>query len=76
MFSALQTYNGWTVGAGLEWAFANNWSAKVEYLYINFGNGPTVAATAKLSIADGNMADNIGRVGVNCRFGGPVVARY
>jgi outer membrane immunogenic protein len=24
---------GWTGGAGVEWAFRQNWSAKVEYLY-------------------------------------------
>lgn len=24
---------GWTAGAGVEWAFQRNWSAKVEYLY-------------------------------------------
>ena len=24
-------------GAGLEWAFAENWSAKVEYKYLDFG---------------------------------------
>jgi opacity protein-like surface antigen len=25
---------GWLVGAGIEWAFAANWSAKVEYNYL------------------------------------------
>src|SRR5271154_5229228 len=25
--------NGWTVGAGLEYMFAQNWSAKIEYQY-------------------------------------------
>jgi len=25
---------GWLVGAGIEWAFAPNWSAKVEYNYL------------------------------------------
>ena len=25
---------GWLVGAGVEWAFAANWSAKVEYNYL------------------------------------------
>lgn len=24
---------GWTAGGGLEWAFQQNWSAKIEYLY-------------------------------------------
>jgi outer membrane immunogenic protein len=26
---------GWTVGAGLEWAFAENWTFKVEYLFVD-----------------------------------------
>jgi outer membrane immunogenic protein len=26
---------GWTVGGGLEWAFAENWTAKVEYLFVD-----------------------------------------
>jgi outer membrane immunogenic protein len=26
---------GWTVGAGLEWAFADNRTAKVEYLFLS-----------------------------------------
>src|SRR5262245_10625054 len=25
---------GWLVGAGIEWAFASNWSAKVEYNFL------------------------------------------
>ena len=33
------TQSGWTAGAGIEWAFADNWTAKVEYLYVNLGNG-------------------------------------
>ena len=27
---------GWTVGAGVEGKFTNNWSAKLEYLYMDF----------------------------------------
>lgn len=33
-----QTRWGWTVGGGVEWAFVNNWSAKVEYNYIDLGS--------------------------------------
>lgn len=29
---------GWTAGAGAEWMFMPNWSAKVEYLYYDLGN--------------------------------------
>jgi outer membrane immunogenic protein len=28
---------GWTIGAGIENAFAVNWSWKVEYLYVDLG---------------------------------------
>jgi outer membrane immunogenic protein len=32
---------GWTAGAGLEWAFADNWTAKVEYLFVDLlGKAP------------------------------------
>jgi outer membrane immunogenic protein len=74
---------GWTVGAGLEWAFAGNWSALVEYDHYGFDSkgvgfsdpNSFVAATANL-----NVRQNIDvvKVGVNYRFWtpGPVVARY
>jgi outer membrane immunogenic protein len=32
-----QTRWGWTAGAGIEYAFTNSWSAKVEYNYLDFG---------------------------------------
>jgi outer membrane immunogenic protein len=30
------TFDGWTVGGGVEWGFASHWSAKVEYDYAKF----------------------------------------
>jgi outer membrane immunogenic protein len=33
-----QTRVGWTVGVGAEWAFWNNWSAKLEYDFMDFGS--------------------------------------
>src|SRR5258707_2762381 len=35
--------NGYTVGAGLEYMFAQNWSAKIEYQYYNFGSSRFVS---------------------------------
>lgn len=73
-----QTRAGWTVGAGWEYALFNNWSAKFEYLYADFGsvsmtsiggNGATFNQKASLTT-------NTARVGFNYKFGGPVVARY
>src|SRR5262249_32746504 len=77
---------GWVAGFGTEWAFAPNWSFRTEFLYVGTAdkdyNIPRVD-TGGLAGANGTLAgfthhDNIAiaRVGVNYRFGGPVVARY
>jgi outer membrane immunogenic protein len=46
---------GWTVGGGLEWLFAPNWSAKLEYLYYDLGavTTPASASLATLSVPAG-----------------------
>ena len=67
-FNVSHYYSGWTLGAGLEWAFRDNWSTKIEYLYIDFGNGPTVPVSPTLNIVGGKMTDNILRAGLNYRF--------
>lgn len=36
-FEGLDTRDGWTVGAGIEWAFSRNWSARIEYDYYGLG---------------------------------------
>jgi opacity protein-like surface antigen len=64
---------GWTAGAGFEWAFSENWSAKGEYLYVDLGeetvseNGPIVFGGATDSV-DFEHIYHLGRVGVNYRF--------
>jgi opacity protein-like surface antigen len=35
--SASEIRPGWTVGGGVEWVFWNNWSAKIEYDFYDFG---------------------------------------
>src|SRR5262249_28656785 len=72
--------SGWTAGGGVEWAFADNWTAKVEYLYVNLGNGSVNCATIACLIASGTdgvtpngpaipvsvgLTENLFRVGVN-----------
>ena len=37
------TKTGWAAGAGAEWMFARNWSAKVEYLHIDLGSSSATA---------------------------------
>jgi outer membrane immunogenic protein len=63
--------NGWTVGAGIEYAFASSWSVRAEYLYVDLG---TVSNSIALSGSDvitvnHRYTDNIARVGLNYGFG-------
>ena len=59
------THAGWTLGAGLEWMFAERWSAKVEYLYVDLGH-----ATNPLPISNNDLSltENIFRIGINYHF--------
>ena len=83
-FGNSSTRVGWTVGAGIEGVISGNWTAKLEYLYIDLGNvsgsfiTPVVAPSGNFVTASYNshVTDNILRVGVNYRWGGPVVAKY
>jgi outer membrane immunogenic protein len=44
--SVQQTKVGWAAGAGAEWMFARNWSAKIEYLHIDLGTSSAVGHVA------------------------------
>jgi outer membrane immunogenic protein len=58
---------GWTVGGGIEAAVFGNWTAKVEYLYVDLGTDNFL--TGSPFGMSTRLQDNIGRVGVNYRFG-------
>ena len=53
---------GWTIGGGLEAAISGPWTAKIEYLYVDLGNGGSVAGS------DASFKTNIVRAGLNYRF--------
>jgi outer membrane immunogenic protein len=73
--TASNTRTGWSAGAGVEWGIAQNWTVRVEYLYLDLGNATSVFPISnRLQTSSLNM--NVARVGVNYKFGGPVVARY
>ncbi|MBN8958253.1 MAG: porin family protein [Rhizobiales bacterium] len=58
---------GWTVGAGLEYAFAPQWSAKVEYLYTQYGSENYFGAIVPGGI-DLDPETHSVKVGINYRF--------
>lgn len=66
---------GYAAGAGIEWGFAPNWSAKVEYMHYGFDGVTSPAGTVGGGTADINTRLDTVKVGVNYRWGGPV-ARY
>ena len=77
--NADDTRTGWTVGVGLEYAFWNNWSAKIEYNYLDFGSDRHNFHDAGLLVASGDIDQQVHMVkfGINYRFGAPAVsARY
>ncbi|QCI63457.1 outer membrane protein [Phreatobacter stygius] len=71
---------GWFVGGGAEYAFAPNWSAKVEYNYHNFSSGSWLASAGPFVVGLRTKEDvHSVTVGVNYLFTtgpGAVVARY
>jgi outer membrane immunogenic protein len=70
--------DGYTVGAGLEYMFAPNWSAKVEYQYYNFGSTTFTGGPAEVVGARFRDDEHTVKAGLNYHFGwgGPVAARY
>ncbi len=64
-----RTNAGWTLGGGLEGAIAQNWTAKVEYLYVDLGK-----FNCGLNCGAGLTTDNVSfktsilRAGVNYKF--------
>jgi outer membrane immunogenic protein len=73
---------GWLVGAGIEYAFAPNWTVKAEYDYLGLGNRSfTIPATSPLLAGDTFNSNNrnvqMVKVGVNYLFNwGAPAARY
>ncbi|MFG1480986.1 outer membrane protein [Xanthobacter sp. V4C-4] len=64
---------GWTVGAGVEYAVTNNWSAKIEYNYVDLGSNearfnfaPATFINPYVATVDQSL--QLLKVGINYRF--------
>lgn len=72
------TLVGWTAGAGVEWMFMPNWSAKAEYLHYNLGHanwttswlvpGNFGGVGANFAVSRATFDGHIVRLGVNYHF--------
>jgi outer membrane immunogenic protein len=75
------TDSGWLVGGGIEWAFATNWSGKIEYDFLGL-NSRTFTVASGLLAGDTFTTHNrdlqMVKFGINYRLGGygPAMARY
>jgi outer membrane immunogenic protein len=72
-FGSSNTKAGWTVGAGVEYAFTNNWTARVEGLWVNIDSGNKVGYFTYLGnpwTATSNKNDGFGvvRAAINYKF--------
>jgi outer membrane immunogenic protein len=65
--SASSTEVGWTIGAGVEAALAPNWTAKIEYLYVDLGSTSCGAAVCGIA-TNVDASANLLRLGVNFKF--------
>jgi outer membrane immunogenic protein len=74
--SAATSFNttraGWTLGGGVEGVVSGNWTAKIEYLYMDFGTFNNTFPGLGVVFAPVNLSthvtDNIVRVGLNYHF--------
>ena len=71
--SISDTRTGWTIGGGVEQAFATNWSWKLEYNYLDFGSQnysftTTVAGVTSTAVNDLEEKVHVVKFGLNYRF--------
>jgi outer membrane immunogenic protein len=66
---------GWTAGGGIEVAFTENWTAKIEYLFVGLGTISCPAGTicslvnpAGVSSESVSLNENVVRAGLNYKF--------
>lgn len=82
-FDFSQDRQGWTLGGGVETQLIGNWTAKAEYIYIDFGeirggyaNPLPPSAFATTRAFSTTVRDHVFRLGLNYKFDWPWFASY
>ncbi|MBO9654819.1 MAG: porin family protein [Agrobacterium tumefaciens] len=63
--NASKVLNGWTIGAGIDYAFTDNVFGRLEYRYNDFGKE---TYTVQGISADGKLSDHVVNVGLGVKF--------
>jgi outer membrane immunogenic protein len=63
-----ETRAGWTIGGGVEFALAPQWSAKVEYLYVDLGSFDCGTRCGAFSPDNVSFTSSLVRGGINYKF--------
>jgi outer membrane immunogenic protein len=69
-----KTHTGYTVGGGVEYALDRNWSTHIRYAYADMSKESYPIVYAPTETHGMRIHNTV--IGINYRFGGPVVAKY
>ena len=67
MESTTAIRTGWTAGGGLEYGFAPSWTARLEYLHMDFGTDTFNFPLSQRNLSLGSTVDLV-RTGLNYKF--------
>jgi outer membrane immunogenic protein len=68
-FSESGTQSGWTAGAGLEYAFAPNWTGRIEYNYFDLGKGSIqYSPIPTTNLSEWKDTFSVMKAGINYKF--------
>jgi outer membrane immunogenic protein len=67
--AAAVSRSGWTIGTGVNWAFASHWSASVEYNYYDFGSrGAKLTDANNVTVSISSVKDTVHAVTIGMDY--------